>query len=188
MSRNNIGAPQLFHRILWVILVTLCCVCAGCSSETDEDRIGEAVGAAPFHLDSEQVTLTTAQVNCGVDNDLFEPPISGSGRSIAKLKQAARDMGFSDDVTLDDPNYARPYAQVRGDFMLGIGQATEIKDGPEPKTKAVQAKLWIKLSHKCFTPGLTIMGISKGEFKQNLAPTVIFSVNDDMWHLERIVH
>lgn len=178
----------MMHRIAWIVLAALCCLCVGCGSDTDEDKMRDGAEQAAFHLDSEQVTLTPKQVSCGVDNDLWEAPVDGQGRSIAQLKQPARDLGFTDDVSIGEAGYPLPYSQIRGDFMLGFDNVVTEKDGPERWTKVAQAKVRVKIPHDCFAAGLPIMGVQKGQFKQNAPVTLDFSIHRDGWHLERFVH
>lgn len=173
------------QRILWIFLA-LCL--AGCGGPTDEDKMHGATEQERFHLDSEQVTLTPQQVGCGVDKDLWDEPETGSGRSIARLKQGGRDLGFTDDVSIENSQFLLPYTQIRGDFMLGFDSLVDVKDGPQG-TKTVQARVRAKVAHDCFMGGLPIMGILKGQFKQDAPVVLVFTVVDsENWHLERIVH
>jgi hypothetical protein len=177
------------QRTWWIVLIALCLVCAGCLSETDEDRMRAGAESVPFHLDSEQVTLTLPQVDCGASKDLWEEPVLGAGRSIARLKQPGRDIGFTDDVSVDDRGFILPYTQVRGDFMLGFESLVAEKDGPERGTKTAQAKIRVKVNNDCFAGGLPIMGIIRGQFKQEAPATAVFLMDgEDSWHLDRIVH
>ena len=75
----------MIDRIFLAVLVVLCCVCAGCGNEFDDTRVRLLTDGVPVRLDSEQVTLTLAQVDCGVDRDLWDPPVRVSIRSAASL-------------------------------------------------------------------------------------------------------
>jgi hypothetical protein len=188
MSRNEPGRKTMMQRTSWIVLAALCLFCAGCASDTDEDRMREGAQQAPFHLDSEQVSLTPQQLSCGVEKDLWDAPESGAGRSIAHIRQTARDLGFTDDVSIGDTGFIFPYTQIRGDFMLGFDSMVEEKDGPSDGTKTVQAKVRVKVPHDCFMAGLPIMGIQKGQFRQNAPVTLVFAVNGDSWRLDHFVH
>ena len=147
-----------------------------------------AAEGAPVHMDSEQVSLTQQQVTCGVDKNLWDAPEPGSHRSIAHLNQPGRDLGFTDDVSIDDVGYTFPYTQIRGDFMLGFDSLVSEKDGPSRGLKTAEAKVRVKVRHDCFTGGLPIMGIVKGQFRDNAPVTMVFAVDGDNWHMDRIVH
>ncbi|HEV2200668.1 MAG TPA: hypothetical protein VGR73_12675 [Bryobacteraceae bacterium] len=174
-------------RLGWAALAVLCGMCAGCGSDFDETKVVVVAQKAPIHLDSEQVTLTEGQVNCGVDKNLFDPPVVLSERSVAPLRQAARDLGFSDDVSLNEPGYPLPYAQMRGDFMARVEHVVDIRDGPGQGVKTVQARVRVKVPHECFGGDLPIMGIRRGQFAENLPPTLIFQL-DDRWRLDHFAH
>ncbi len=112
-------------------MVTLLCgFCAGCGNEFDDTRVRLVTEGSPIHLDSEQVTISPGQVDCGVDKELWDAPVVVSERSVAHLRQAARDLGFNDDISLNEPGYNLPYAQMRGDFMLRVENILDTHDGP----------------------------------------------------------
>ncbi len=178
----------MMQRTLWMVLTALCFVCAGCTGTTDEDRMHTAIELAPVHLDSDQVTLTMQQVSCGVDRDLWEAPEKGSGRSIARLNKAGRDLGFTDDVSIDDHSYTMPYTQIRGDFLLVYAGMVDVKDGPERGLKTAQVRIRAKIPNDCFMGGLPVMGIQKGQFKEDAPVAIVFTPGDDEWHLERMTH
>ena len=132
----------MLHRVAGgvlagTVLAVLCTVCIGCGGEFDETKIHNAAEHAPFHLDSEEASLTQQELDCGVDKDLWEPPIQVSDRSVARLNQSGRDLGFSDDVSIGEPGYQNPYAQVRGDFNVRVTAITDTKDGPGQDFKTV---------------------------------------------------
>lgn len=176
------------RRLAWAGLAALCAVCAGCNSDFDETKVAVVTQKGPIHLDSEQVTMTEGQLNCGVDKDLFEPPVVVSERSVARLKQAARDLGFSDDVSLYEPGYPLPYAQMRGDFMVRVDNVLDIKNGPGEGARTVVAQLRVKIPHDCFGGDLPIMGIRRGQFVENLPPTLIYQLDDGGWRLDHFAH
>jgi hypothetical protein len=163
-------------------------MCAGCFNEFDETRVRLTTEKVPIHLDSEQVTLTEGQVNCGVDKELFDVPVVVSERSVARLRQTARDLGFSDDVSIGEPGYTLPYAQMRGEFRLRLENLIDTKDGPGEGVKTVQAQVRVKIPHECFGGDLPIMGVRRGQFTQGLAPTLIFELDNGGWRLDHFAH
>ena len=178
----------MMHRMAGIVLVVLCLVCAGCHGEFDETKMRLTTEQVPIHLDSEQVTLTEGQVSCGVDKDLWDAPVRVSVRSVARLHQEARDLGFSDDVQIGEPGYLLPYAQVRGDFMLRVENLLDTKDGPGDGVKTVSAQVRAKINNDCFMGDLPIMGIRKGQFNPNIPVALIFVFESGDWKLDHFVH
>ncbi len=185
------------HRFEWALVAALCAICAGCSNDFDETKMRGTTEGAPVELDSEQVTLTPAQVDCGVDKELWDTPVQVSGdntfgaqngRSVAHLRQAARDLGFSDDVSINEPGYSQPYSQMRGKMMLRVENLIDTKDGPGQGIKTVVAQVRVKVPNECFTGDLPIMGIRKGQFNQALPVTMIFALEDKGWRVDHFVH
>lgn len=175
------------NRLRCAALVVLCGLGAGCSKDFDETKMRLTTEKVPIHLDSEQVTLTEGQLNCGVEKELFDTPVVVSERSVARLREAARSLGFSDDVSLNEPGYPLPYAQMRGDFMLRVENLIDTKDGPGEGVKTVIAQVRVKIPHECFAGDVPIMGIRRGQFRQDVPPTLIFQL-DDGWRLDHFVH
>src|SRR5579883_452910 len=89
---------------------------AGCSNGFN-DQVGAASGQA-LDLQSEQVSLTPAEASCAIDNDLFLAPAQTGNRKIASLTDKGRSLGFSDDLTLEEPGLTSPYTQIRGKFPV----------------------------------------------------------------------
>jgi hypothetical protein len=176
------------RRIAWAVLVVLCSVGAGCGNDFDEDKMRQATEQGPVHIDSEQVSMTNREVACGVDRELWDAPVQVSDRSVARLRQPARDLGFSDDVSIGDPGYVLPYSQMRGDFMLRVETMIDVKDGPARNNKTVLARIRVKVPHECFEGDLPIMGIRKGQFRQELPVILVFALEGDGWHLDHFVH
>jgi len=187
-KREGWGGQGMMHRIAGMALVVLCLVCAGCGGEFDETKMRLTTEQVPIHLDSEQVSLTEQQVNCGVDKDLWDPPVRVSVRSVARLHQEARNLGFSDDVQVGEPGYALPYAQMRGDFMLRVESLLDTKDGPGQGVKTVSALVRVKVPNDCFAGDLPIMGVRKGQFNPNIPVTLIFTFENSDWKLDHFVH
>ena len=178
----------MMDRLGLAVLAVLCGISAGCSSDFDDTTVRLATERVPMHLDSEQVILTQGQVECGVDRELFDAPVVVSERSVARLRQTARNLGFSDDVSLYEPGYPLPYAQMRGDFMARIDNVVDIKNGPGQGVKTVVAQMRVKIPHECFGGDLPVMGIRRGQFAENLPPTMIFQLEDSGWRLDHFAH
>ena len=149
------------------------------------------MAAGPIHLDAEQVSLTGQQVECGVQNDLWEEPNSirpGSAeRSVARLLAAGKALHFDDDVVAAEPGYHQPYVQVRGDFSLQLGDISNIKD-EGTNVKDVEGKLTVIVPNSCFADPLPVLGVRKGRFSQDATPVMEFRLLTDGWHFTKLVH
>ena len=171
-------------------LVGLCIACCGCGGSKEDFDGGKAKGileAAPVNMDGEQVTLTSMQVDCGVQEDLWERPTQFSTeRNTARLDQKGRDLRFNDDVVME-PN--RPaYIQIRGAISLQVDDVSNVRDGEENGTKLVNAKAGARVQHSCFAAPLPLMGVKKGNFQADVPPTFLFRLQNDGWHAEKLVH
>lgn len=176
-------------RSLAAAVVGFSIAMSGCGSKEDFDG-GRAKGileSTPFSLEGEQVTLTSMQVECGAQEDLWERPNQFSAeRSTARLDQKGRDLKFNDDVSIE-PNRL-PYVQVRGAVSLQVDDVSNIRDGGENGTKMVDVKVGVKIQHTCFPNPLPIMGVKKGNFQPDTPVSFLFRLHDDGWHAEKLVH
>ncbi len=173
-----------------ILAAMLCAFSAGCSDPDafDGGVIKTAAEAAPFQLDSEQVSISPAQLACGVNDELWDAPSGGADRSISHLDKKGRDLHFSDDVSSGESGYTSPYTQVRGKFPLQLDQVISIKDGDDKDTKIVEAKIGVKIAEPCFDTPLYIMGIRKGQYHDDLPATLRYERDGDGWHLTKILH
>jgi len=173
----------------FVVLIVLAVFCAGCSKDFNGERVKSTLEAQPVNLDGEQVSLTGPQVECGVENELWERPSQVSQeRTTARLSQKGRDLKFNDDVVYQDPNYRQPYVQVRGEFMLLVDDVPSIRDG-DNGTKVVETKTLVKIQHSCFPNPLPLMGIKKGNFSPDTPVKFQFHMNEDgSWKVDQLVH
>ena len=176
------------HRLKLAVVAVLCGLCAGCGNEFDDTRVRLVTEGSPIQLDSEQVTLSYPQVDCGVDKDLWEAPVAVSERSVAKLKPAGRDLGFNDDVSLNEPGYNQPYVQMRGKPSLRVENILDTKDGPGQGAKTVQVQVRVKVPNDCFGGDLPFMGIRKGQFNPGVTPTLVYHLGGDGWYIDHFVH
>jgi hypothetical protein len=171
-------------------LAAICVLSTGCG---DPDAFNEGVAkaaaqAVPFQLDSEQVDMNPTQLACGANDDLWGPPVVGSDRTISHLEQKGRDLNFTDDISSDEPGHQWPYTQVRGKFPLQLDQVISIKDGDDKDTKIVQARIGIKVAEPCFDTPLYIIGVRKGQYRDDLPATLQYEKDGTGWHLTKIIH
>jgi len=163
---------------------------AGCG-DPDAFNDGVVKGAAqaqPFQLDSEQVNMNPTQLACGANDDLWEAPVVGSDRTISRLEQKGRDLNFTDDISSDELGHQWPYTQVRGKFPLQVDQVISIRDGDDKDTKIVQARVGIRIAEPCFDTPLYILGVRKGQYRDDLPATLQYERAGDGWHLTKVVH
>jgi hypothetical protein len=172
-----------------LIKSTLICAALGLaacgSGDFNYGKVGGLIGGAPMRLDAEYVVLTTQQVDCGVQNDLWDSPSEAGGRSTARLKDRGRDLKFADDVSIGDMR--NPYVQVRGEFTLVPLDVQSDREGPEKESKLVDVKLGVPINHSCFPQPLLMMGVRKGNFTQDYPPVLLFKYNNG-WYIDKIVH
>jgi len=142
----------------------------------------------PFNLESEEVSLPQGAVDCGVENNLWYPPEDAAGRAVARLTDKARELNFTDDVSINEGGYSQPHAQMRGKVSLAATQVLSIVDGKEQGTKIVQAQIQVIVPHPCFPAPLAIMGFRRSRPAQGLPPTVEFDYTNDGWRLEKFIH
>jgi len=176
------------HR--WLLVFGLCLVSPACRDKNkfDEGVVKTVLESNPVNLDGEQVTITPIQLDCGVQSELWEAPSQVSqDRSTARLTSNGRELNFGDDPAIE-PNFHQPYAQVRGAFLLEIGEVSGIREGETDGTMLADAKAGIKLQHACFPNSLPIMGVKHGVFREDTPVSFLFRKSEDGWHLEKVVH
>jgi len=170
------------------LLIVLCfALLSGCGSgDFNYGKVANAIAVNPVRLDAEYVMLTPQSVDCGVQNDLWDVPAGGGGRTIARLKDKGRDLKFSDDVSMGDMK--APYVQIRGEFTLVPLDVQSDRQGPDPETKLVDVKLAVPINHSCFSQPLPLMGVRKGNFSQDYPPVLLFKNTSNGWSIDKIVH
>ena len=176
-------------RSLLAAAVGFCFALCGCGNKEDFDggKAKDLLEMAPVNLEGEQVTLTSMQVDCGVQEDLWERPTQFSPeRSTARLDPKGRELKFNDDIVIE-PNRA-PYVQVRGEVSIQVDDVSNIRDGAERGTKLADVKAGVKVQHTCFTTPLPIMGVKKGNFQADTPASFQFRLRDDGWHVDKLVH
>ena len=179
---------KLTSRILYSLVVVLSFSLDGCLSDFNDGRTHNIIEANPVRLDAEQVMLTVSQVDCGVQNELWEAPHQlNEGTARASLLAAGRALKFDDDVSVAEPGYRQPYVQIRGEFPLGVIEILNSRDGPEKETKLVDVRVGPKIDHPCFPGPLPMLGLRKGRFSEDYPPVILFRL-DNGWQLEKFVH
>jgi hypothetical protein len=165
-------------------------ILTGCGNNGDLDlgKVKALVEQEPVQLDSEQVSMSDAQLNCGVEQGLWDAPSDQGPRALARLEQKGRDLQFSDDVAVHEPGFPNPYTQVRGKLPLRVQSIGAVADGPDPDTKLVEAKVGAVISNSCFGTPLWIMGVRKGKFSEENLAVLQFERDGKEWHFVKVVH
>jgi hypothetical protein len=175
----------LLSAVCGLCLASLAC---GSKTEFDEGTAKSVLEANPVKLDGEQVTITSMQLDCGVQSELWNAPSQVSqDRTTARLTSKGRDLNFGDDPAIE-PNFRQPYAQVRGAFPLEVREVSGVRDGENNGTKLVEAKVGIKLQDACFPNPLPVMGVKHGSFREDTPVSFLFRKTDNGWDLEKLVH
>lgn len=176
--------------ILAAAIAGVSLILSGCAKGAfDEGGAKMVVEAQPISLNGEQVTLTGSQVDCGVEANLWDAPSQvAETRSSARLEQKGRDLNFSDDVSIGEPDYRQPYTQVRGTFQVQLDDPSNLRDGEEKGTKLVDGKLAVKVAHSCFAGPLPVMGVKHGKFQQGAPATLQFHQEGEDWQFDKVVH
>ena len=107
-------------------------------------------------------------------------------RSVARLLPAGRALHFDDDVVVAEPGYRQPYVQIRGEFMLQLGDANIKDEGSDGRL--VDGKLMVLIPHMCFSDPLPVLGVRKGKFSEDVNPVMEFRLLNDGWHFSKLVH
>lgn len=173
-------------KVLAVALAGL--ALTGCA-EAPFDANGAAaqIQSKPLELDGEQVILTSEHVACGEREDLWVVFEQGGGRSVARLNESGRKLGFTDDIHIGDPGIHFPYAQIRGSFPV---QPTgpRLKDFDE-KTKMLESKIGVVMDHPCLqNPLPVLMGLRHGQYSASETPNFRFRLRGENWEFDQLVH
>ncbi len=59
---------------------------------------------------------------------------------------------------------------------------------PGKGDKTVQVQVRVKIPNDCFGGDLPIMGIRKGQFRQDSPPILVFTLDNEGWRLDHFVH
>jgi hypothetical protein len=168
---------------LFLSAIAILCL-SGCNKpDFDEGVIKGMLEGTPLTLSTEQVTLSPSQVDCGVQNDLWEPP---SGNT-ARLKQKGRDLGFTDDVRVADPDIHQPFTQITGTFTVAVSDVSKLRD-TDGGNKLVDVRLGVVINQECLTTPLPLMGVRKGAFTPDAPVVFRFQGAGKDWSLDKLVH
>ena len=149
----------------------------------DEGAVRGQLESTPQNLSGEQVALTEAQLACGAKNELWESP----NGNVARLIQKGRDLKFSDDVRLNDPEIRGPYIQVSGTFPVVVADVSKLRDAGKG-FKEADVKLGITIPHECFATPLPLMGVRKGKFTPEAPVVFRFQGSGKEWSLDKLMH
>src|SRR5271168_4541680 len=98
---------------------------SGCGTPGfDGGAVKGMLEGTPLELSNEQVMLSDVQLNCGARDELWDPP----NGNVARLTQKGRDLHFTDDIRLNDPEIPQPYTQVNGSFSVQVADVSKISD------------------------------------------------------------
>jgi hypothetical protein len=184
---TGLEGMSMTPRLLLGAVLVCSLFSVGCNDFND-GKTKNIVEGAPVRLDAEQVMLGRAEIDCGIQNELWGPPNPpNQGRSICPLTPAGRALKFDDDVVFTEPGYRSSYVQIRGNFPLGVISIENTKDGPEKDSKLVELKVGVRIDHACFPNPLPIMGLRKGQFSQEYNPVVLFRL-DGGWQMDKFIH
>jgi hypothetical protein len=183
---NNLTAMAVTVSAL--ALAILCSACG--SGDFNYGKVHNIIEGTQLDLDAEYVTLTQQQLNCGVQEDLWDAPqtmITGerTERTTAKLTEKGRSLSFGDDVSIGD--MSKPYVQIRGQHNVTVFEISSDRDGPEQLTKIVEVRIGVPINHTCFQTPLPLMGVRKGKFTQDYNPVLFFRYNNG-WYIDKLMH
>jgi hypothetical protein len=175
---------RMTFRFLPASIAILALWLSGCGTpEFGGDSIKGILEGTPLSLSSEQVSLSDSQIECGAKNDLWDPP----NGNVARLTDKGRDLKFTDDVRLHDPEIHTPYTQVSGTFPVSVSDVSKIRDD-DKGMKLADVKLGIVIAHECFPNPLPLMGVRKGKFTPDAPVVFRFQGSGKEWTLDKLVH
>jgi len=170
-----------FKLYLGIAILTLFLSACG-TPDFDEGAVKGQLEGTPQNLSNEQVTLNESQLDCGTRNEYWEPP----NGNVARLLQKGRDLKFTDDVRLNDPEIHSAYIQVSGTFPVSVTDVSKLRD--DKGYKLADVKLGIVISNECFTSPLPLMGVRKGKFSPDAPVVFRFQGSGKEWSLDKLMH
>src|SRR5579883_564935 len=156
--KNAMNASKSF--LLSGLTAALCVLTACGPGDFNYGKVGNLIQANPIRLDAEYVMLSPQQFQCGISEDLWDPPSDAGGHTVARLTQKGRDLKFADDVSVGDMK--QPYVQVRGEFSLSTLDVRSDREGPDKDSKLVDVMIGVPITHSCFQQPLPMLGVHKG--------------------------
>jgi hypothetical protein len=173
---------MMSRLLLSSIAILAICLCGCGTPEFDTDAAGAQIQNTPQSLSNEQVVLSDNQVECGAKNELWDAPTG----NLARLAQKGRDLKFTDDVRLNDPEIHVPYIQVSGTFPLSGTTVARLRD--DGKYKLADTTTGIVIAHECFPTPLPLMGVRRGKFAPDAPVVFRFQGAGKEWSLDRLMH
>ena len=172
------------YRVFITFTAAIAVCLSGCgSSEFDGDAIKVTLESTPISFSAEQVTLNDSQIDCGVRDELWNAPSGNAGT----LMQKGRDLKFTDDVRLNDPDVRLPYIQLSGTFPVVVSDVSRIRDDG-PGAKLADVRLGIVINQECFTSPLPVLGIRRGKFTPDAAVVFRFKGSGKEYSLDKLMH
>lgn len=169
------------------MVASLAVLCSACTHNDFGPAAAQAqVAQKPRRLDAEQLILNGTQVECGVREQLWDPPAELGSRTLARLTERGRALKFDDDVVVAEAGHRLPYVQVRGDFPLTMPEQPDIKD--QGDMKVAVGKVVAMVDHSCFPDPVPVMGVRHGNFEEGAVPVVRFEHKEDGWAYAGLVH
>ena len=174
---------MMFRNLLTSITILAVAGLSSCSTPGfDSDAVKGMLESTPLELSNEQVVISDTQLECGTKNELWDPP----NGNVARLTQKGRDLHFTDDIRLNDPEIHVPYTQVNGKFPVQVADSSKIRDTPGGKLADV--RLGIMVAHECFTSPLPLMGIRRGKFTPEAPVVFRFKGSDKDFTFDKLMH
>jgi len=174
---------MMSRNLLILIAIPAVIGLSGCGTPGfDSDTVKGMLESAPLELSNEQVVISDAQLDCGAKNELWDPP----NGNVAHLTQKGRDLHFTDDIRLNDPEIHAPYTQVSGKFPVQVSDVTKVRDTDGGKLADV--RLGIRVAHECFTSPLPLMGVRKGKFTPEAPVVFRFKGSDKEFTFDKLMH
>jgi len=172
-------------RSAFLLVLAACLILAGCSDGAfGEANVRQILTSTPKPLDGEQVVLTVDQVACGAREDLWTIEVQQADRSLGRLTEKGKGLGFADDIRIGE--MPLPYTQLRGQFPIQVQRVESIRD-EGASMKIVDAKVAVTIGHLCFNRPLQLMGVKKGQFSQDAVPRFELALNG-AWEYGRLLH
>jgi hypothetical protein len=175
--------------MLGLATVIACFTLTACYNDKvfDTNTVYQRGSGQPLDFQSEQVSIRPEVLNCAVDAGLFESPQYVGSRTVAKLTEKGRALGFTDDVSIGEPGYDLPYTQIRGTFPVEFKKVVKIRD-VEKGVKRVEAEAGVKIAHECFRDPLPLMGIHNGNIAEDSPAAFEFDQYGDDWRMMNVLH
>ena len=186
LRSNKASSERLFAHLrsfkVASIAIPILWLSACGTPEFDGDAVKSQLEGTQQKLSNEQVALSQGQVECGTKTELWDSP----NGNVARLEQKGRELKFTDDVRLNDPEIHTPYIQVNGTFSVAVTDVSRLRD--DNGYKLADVRLGIVIANECFTTPLPLMGVRKGKFSPEAPVVFRFQGAGKEWSLDRLMH